>query len=63
MRKRFWIWGLVAVSSLVTQALARNLAIGVWMVTLETVVQALVTSVVQIAALEIVRRVIWRRAW
>lgn len=63
MSKRLWIWGLVAVSSFVAQALARNLAVGAWIVTSEIVAQALVTAVLQIAALEIVRRVFWTRAW
>jgi hypothetical protein len=61
--RRLRIWLLVGASSLAAQLLTRNLASGAWIVTRETVAQGLVTPVVQIAALELVRRFLWRRAW
>lgn len=61
--RRLRIWLLVVASSLVAQILTRNLAADAWIVTRETLAQALVTPVVQIAALELVRRFLWRRAW
>jgi hypothetical protein len=61
--RRFRIWLLIGASSLAAQILTRNLAAGAWIVTRETMAQAVVTSVVQIAALELVRRFLWRRAW
>lgn len=63
MSRRLRIWLLVGASSLAAQVLTRNLASGAWIVTRETVAQALVTMVVQITALELVRRFLWRRAW
>lgn len=63
MRERWRVWMLVAVAAAVSQVLVRNLATGVWIINRETVAHAVATGVVQIVALEIVRRFVWRRAW
>ena len=63
MSKLLRIWLLVGASSLAAQILTRNLAADAWIVTRETLAQALVAPVVQIAALELIRRFLWRRAW
>lgn len=63
MSSRQRIWLLVLASSLLAHAMARYLAVGAWLLNREALAFAFLAPVAQIAALELCRRLFWRRSW